>query len=275
MRPRRPIPLRTVGSLALAGLLVVNGWLLLLNLAKHDRLPAVLEDLPGLAEAGRSDDSPDTDDVVIGADGPEPFSTDGTAAPGTTEVDLWPGGRGPEPDGAPTARRVVLSAEGNLRVVGSAPAWSVVTDLVDELGRRLGVDASSIGVDVSWHPEASPRPADAEVLLERPLRYQAGQIELPGDGSEVLAPVVALLNGHPELFVVVVGLLDDDPAGGDEEAAILVGRTALVVEELVAGGIAADRVVTSVASPPAASSDQSGGVVELRIENLLVFGPSG
>lgn len=283
-----------VGSVILIGLLGLNGWLVLLNLAKHDRLPAPLEGLPGLAGAVDREVAAGADEAADGlgvGDGEAaPFTADGDVqarpgsstapSPGTIAVDDWPGGRGPVPDGPPVGRQVLVGADGGLLIVGSAPDWSVVTGLVDALGRRLGRDPSTIAVDVGWHPEASTRLDDGEVVLEEPLQYRAGQIELPeGDGA-ALESVAALLAVHPELYVVVVGLVDDD--GGDEAAAIALGRTTVVAEELVASGVESERVVTSVASVPSVAPDGdpalggpavTGDRVIIRIENLLVFGP--
>ncbi len=280
----------------LAALLTLNGWLLLLNLAKHDRLPQPFDRVPGVAEAmaegaertAAGDGAETADGGGDAADGGGSATDDGDAAafttdasvvaaqdgPVTIEVDEWPGGRGPAPDGPPIPRRVRVLADGGLLVTGSAPSWSVVTDLVDAVGRRLGVDPSTIDIEVGWHPEASDRLVDGEAIVDAPLLYQPGQIELPDGAGPALAPAVALLAAHPELYAVVVGLVDEAGVDADDEvSAVALGRTTVVAEVFTDGGIASDRIVTSVAPVgDDAAMEQTGERVLVRIENLLVFG---
>lgn len=276
----------------LAALLTLNGWLLLLNLAKHDRLSQPFDRVPGVAEAmaegaertaageARGDgDATSADELANGDGETEAFNTDASVVadqdrPGTIQVDDWPGGRGAVPDGPPIPRRIRVLDDGGLLVTGSAPAWSVVTDLVDAVGRRLGVDPSTIDVEVVWHPDASDRLGDGEVIVEAPLLYQPGQIELPDGAAPALAPAVALLAEHPELYAVIVGLVDEAGAGADDEiSAVALGRTTVVADVFTDGGIEADRVLTSVAPVgDDAAMEQTGERVLVRIENLLVFG---
>jgi len=277
----------------LAALLTLNGWLLLLNLAKHDRLSQPFDRVPGVAEAmaegaertAAGDDAdgsgrgPSADELAAGDGEAEAFNTDASVVadqdrPGTIQVDEWPGGRGPVPDGPPAPRRVRVLDDGGLLVTGSAPAWSVVTDLVDAVGRRLGVDPSTIDVEMVWHPEASDRLGDGEVIVDAPLLYQPGQIDLPGGATPALTSAVALLAAHPELYVVVVGLVDEAGAGTDDEvSAVALGRTTVVAEVFTDAGIEADRVLTSVAPVgDDAAMNQTGERVLVRLENLLVFG---
>ncbi len=277
----------------LAALLTLNGWLLLLNLAKHDRLSQSFDRVPGVVEAraegaertdagDESDDGGDgtsMDDLATGDGETEAFRTDASVVadqdrPGTIQVDEWPGGRGPAPDGPPVPRRVRVLDDGGLLITGSAPAWSVVTDLVDAVGRRLGVETSTIDVEVVWHPDASDRLGDGEVIVDVPLLYRPGQIELPEGAATALAPAVALLAEHPELYVVVVGLVGEAGAVAEDEiSAVALGRTTVVADVFTDGGIAADRVVTSVAPVgDDAAMEQTGQRVLVRIENLLVFG---
>lgn len=295
MKRRRPVLLRTVGSLTLVALVGFNGWLLLLNLAKHDRLPASFDRVPGVVVA-TADDAGDAVDAAADGDpdaqalgatdgdgAAAAFTTDASVVtdggqPGTIQVDDWPGGRGTVPDGPPTRRRVRLMADGRLMVTGSAPTWAVVTELVEGLGRRLGRDPATIDVEVVWHPESSPQVGEGEVVLDAPLLYRPGQIDLPEGAASSLAPAVALLAEHPELYVVVVGLVDDGAAaaGGasDELSAVALGRTAVVADVFTDGGIGADRLVMSVASMDSGGDEELAGErVLVRIENLLVFGP--
>ncbi|MEL6982562.1 MAG: hypothetical protein AAFO29_09070 [Actinomycetota bacterium] len=300
MRPYRPVLFRTVGYLTLVGLLGLNGWLLLLNLAKHDRLPDALDRVPGVAAAGATDDvlagaDPDLGvgvgagdgQAVAGSDDAESFNAggativDGGESPGTIQVDQWPGGRGPVPDGPPIGRQVRVAADGQLRLTGMAPSWAVVTAVVDGVAGQLGIDPAMIVVDVSWHPEASSRPGDGEVVLEGSLVYRPGQIDLPDGGAASLTPIIQLLGQHPELYVVAVGLVDGEAA--DEQSAVALGRTSVVADAFVGAGIDADRVVTSVAASAPAVATEGGGDgaagggdrVVVRVENLLVFGATG
>lgn len=291
MSQHRPVLLRTVGSLTLAGLVALNGWLLLLNLAKHDRLPDGFDRVPGVAVAadagaGAEETAADGgagggDDSAVGSGSAAPFNAEGADvvaganASGTIEVDQWPGGRGPVPDGPPDGRQVRVAADGQLRLTGSAPSWSVVTAVVDGLAGQLGLDPTMIVVDVTWHPEASPRPSDGAVVLEEPLVYRPGQIDLPEGGADSLTPVIRLLAEHPELYVVVAGLVDEDGAS-DEASAVALGRTTVIADAIVGAGIDVERVVTSVSPAEVdGASDGVGDRVVVRVENLLVFGATG
>lgn len=297
MSQHRPVLLRTVGSLTLAGLLALNGWLLLLNLAKHDRLPDGFDRVPGVAaavEAGAEGDDiaggvvddPGAGDeaeagLVVGSGDAAPFNAEGadvvagTGPSGTIEVDRWPGGRGPAPDGPPVGRQIRVAADGQLRLTGSAPSWSVVNAVVDDVAARLGLEPTMIVVDVSWHPAASPRVGDGEVVLEEPLVYRPGQIDLPDGGADSLTPVIRLLGEHPEFYVVVAALIDGDGVS-DEESAVALGRTSVIADAFVGSGIDADRVVTSVSPIDVdGGPDQGADRVVVRLENLLVVGATG
>lgn len=285
MSRRRPRLARTVGSLTVAGLVALNAWLVLLNLAKHDRLPFEASAVPGLPRSVALDDGPSDDPGR-----PEPAEdavvllSDDTSVPATaaTVVDDWPGGHGPVPIGAPEPREVLLTWDGDLRIVGSAPSWSLVTGLAGVLGRRAGVGPLGVDTDdVSWHPDASDRIGDGVARLEHPLLYDPGQVAVPVDGPQLLAPVVDLLGVQPELYVVLVGHVDDL---GDTEAnaAVALARVAAVAEALGALGVDESRVLTTVAAAdPTAPSGSDEATrrfnrrVEVRIENLLVPAPSG
>ncbi len=309
MTGRRSFGLWTVGSLALVALLGLVGWLAALNLAKHDRLPGALEELPGVeaaqaraenesaaGEAG-TDEASDQDAVLddgvgdaadavasdpslLASDSPVPGGSGGDVG---DDDDGWPGGRGPVPDGPPVPRQVLVGADGGVRVVGSAPDWSVVTDLVELVDRRLGSGSRGAVIDVTWHPEASSRADAVEVMLGQPLRYRVGEIALPDDGRTQLQPVVDVLSTRPGSYAVVVGEVSSSDAG-DEESAVALARVTAVVDDLVAAGVEADRllvVVAPAAADEAGDGDGAGAGVDggervlVRIENALLPAATG
>jgi hypothetical protein len=296
---RRPRLSRTAGTVTIVALLVVNGWLVLLNLSKHDRLPFDAGVVPGieasgeLADAGGSGRDGRSDGAIAGGDQTTTLADVDASLPaegdgGVSSVgvggagDNWPGGRGPVPDGPPEPRRILLTVDGELKIVGSAPSWSVVTGLVDVLGRRSGLGPLRVVTrEVTWHPEASDRVDDGVVEVERLLLYESGAIGVPADVGEVVDPLVALLSARPDLYAVVVAHVDD-LGDSDENAAVALSRATAVAESVADRGIDRGRLVTIVApvDPDAPVGDDAttrrfNRRVEIRIENLLVPDPVG
>ena len=293
MRPGRLRFARRVGAVAILSLVALNAWLVALNLAKHDRLPFEASWVPGVEEAaegstsagGRDDEAPGEGErepaEPAGEEGSTELLTDDAPLPagGAVGVDVddgWPGGRGPVPDGPPEPRRVLLTDKGDLLVVGSAPAWTVVTDLADLLARESGFGPLRVLTqEVTWHPEASDQLDDVAVIVERPLLYDAGEIGLPDSGQDVIDPLVELLRADREASVVVIAHIDD-LGDTDENTAVALARATAVADRLVADGIERERVQTSVApaDPDALAGDDDltrrfNRRVELHIENLL------
>lgn len=295
MRRRRSRLLRSAGFVSVAGLLALNGWLMLLNLDKHGRVPPEARNLPGVDEmlsaGGRS--APDGEGAdgrgAVAVLGAEPTSladegADPIGASGTGRGEGgggWPGGPAKRPDGPPEPREVLLTADGDLRVIGSAPSWSLVRELAGVLGRRSGLGAVGVTIaGVTWHPDASDEIDDAVVRLEEPLLYDSGEIGVPDGAVEALVSAIALLEAQPALRLVVVAHVDDL---GDSAAngAVASARAAAVADELIARGVEPARVATAVADrdPEAPAGDDEeirrhNRRVEVRIENLLAPTPA-
>lgn len=277
----RSFPFRAIGLLTVVTLLAVNGWLVALNLAKHGRLPAALSSVPGLEVAVAKEAAPVTrpidgnvgglsgDPSLLVADDPVP---DGSAA----APDDWPGGVGAPPDGQPAARRLLLGADGALRLVGSAPTWAVVTEVSDLIARRLDRDPSAIDLSVEWHPDASDRIRELEVELAEPIRFDGGVVELPDDGPATLVPVVGLLSSRQQASAVVIGRASTVD-GTDADSAVALARVTAVADALVAAGVPRERVLTVVGPAPVGDDGGSGsvgptapdGTVVIRVQNLL------
>lgn len=284
--------------LTLVAVLTLNGWLVVLNLAKHDRLPAGLEPLPGVEAAQRRG----TADGIAGPPGANggdaaaergvPSSatllTDDGAVPGivVSGDEDWPGGTGPAPDGPPSPRRVLVEADGDVRLVGSAPAWSVVTALVDRVSGELGITSLDMRLEIGWHPEAPDRADAVDVVLAEPLRYADGAIALPDEAPDRLAPVVAILAARPGTYAVVVGRVAGEDGGDGAtdggRSAVVLARVTAVADQLVASGVDRSRVVTVVAPEPdgdgrgtAAVVGDGNEIVEVRLENVLTASAVG
>ncbi len=276
----RSFALRTLGFLTLITLLAANGWLVALNLAKHGRLPAELSSLPGIDVAVGKGASPITrpnagDGEGLGSD-PSLLVTDDPVPSGEVVAPAdWPGGVGQPPDGPAPARRLLVGPDGSLRLDGSAPTWSVVTEVSDLVARRLDRDPSAIDVAVTWHPEASDRIGDLQVELAEAIRFEGGDVGLPDDGPAVLAPAVELLAARPQASAVVIGRAATSD-GAEADSAVALARVTAVADALVAAGIVPERVLTVVGPASvdgeavgSVEANPPGGTVVVRFQNLL------
>lgn len=252
-------------------LVVVNAGLVAANLDKHDLFPFSEEPV---------------EDVVSGdttASSSTPTSEATTAATEAAteveeepDVDDWPGGRGPVPEGPPEPRRVLLSADGTAQIIGSAPDWATAMQVANYVAGNLGVDQAAVSNELRWHPDAATDVQSGNVLIEQAATFSLGQSEIAPESLPTLDFVANLLNTRPSLFAVVIGHTDNV---GDEQlnAELAFTRASAVVDYLVGRGVIPGQLVVASAGEdaPVASNDTPEGRqfnrrIELQFKNFLV-----
>lgn len=258
---------------AVAALLVINVSLVVFILQQQGIYPFVDDDV--------ADEPAEADAAAIGEAGPASTAAanDGAAAVGRVEdVDDWPGGRGPAPDGPPVARQAVLEADGTLILTGSAPTYAVVTELVERASARLAAEVVSIDNRLTWHPDAPADGGSRAARLAPPLLYPSGQIGVPAEAQPGLDLVARILGDHPTV-IAVVAAYTDDLGETDQNAAVAFARSTGVVDYLTSQGVSPSQlvIVAPPAREPAASNETAEGRtinrrVELRLDNLLAPG---
>ncbi len=192
------------------------------------------------------------------------------------EVDDWPGGRGPVPDGPPEARRIDLDPAGSAVVTGSAPNWATALLVTDYVASNLGVEPSAVENQLTWHPDAAEEVQSGQVLIEQAANFGLGSSEIEADSLPTLDFVAGLLQSRPSLFVVVIGHTDDsgDP---DLNAQVASSRAGAVVDYLIGAGASPGQLVVAAAGEdaPVASNETEEGRrfnrrIELQFKNFLV-----
>ncbi|MEM9134063.1 MAG: OmpA family protein [Actinomycetota bacterium] len=266
--------------LPLAAVLVVaNVGLVVANLSKFD-LPPFASD--GDGEEVAVDDGSTTS--VTGSSDPSvtTVAEEEVASPDTSveapveDVDDWPGGRGPVPEGPPEGRRVLIAPDGSARVIGSAPTWATATQMVNVLAANLGTDPASIDNQLTWHPDAIADSESGLVVIEQAATFSLGASTIDPGSLPTLNLVANLLNSRQTLFVVVIGHTDDV---GDEQlnAELASERAQAVVDYLVSQGVVAGQLVVASAGEDApiqsnetAEGRSSNRRIELQLKNFLV-----
>lgn len=265
--------------LVAAVLVVLNLTLIALNLDKHGLLPfssGLWSSEPGETVAARDDS------VTTSTTAPR-LITDtssetvvASSADNEVDVDDWPGGRGPVPEGPPVPRRATIFADGRVDLTGSAPDWATAIRIADYAGRNLPGGVEAVNNQLTWHPDASTDVRSGDVVIDQAATFDVGQSVISPESGPALDLAAQLLRSRPSLFVVVIGHTDDV---GDEElnAQLALDRANAVVGYLIGTGVVPGQIVVAAAGEddPTASNETAAGReanrrIELQFKNFLI-----
>jgi outer membrane protein OmpA-like peptidoglycan-associated protein len=188
------------------------------------------------------------------------------------EVDDWPGGHGPVPEGPPVERLGLFDETGALVLSGSVPSWAVATELVEIAGSRLEGGVDSIDNRLTWHPDATSRLEAGTVRLDPAVLYPLGETAIPDEATEGLDLVAQIVIANPTVFVVVIGHTDD-LGDTEDNAAVAFARANGVVSYLTDQGANPAQIVIASAGedqPAASNETEEGRTINRRIEIQFV-----
>lgn len=261
-------PLRIV---LIGALLVFNVGLVALNLFKHDVGPfdstrgdrilrAVgldsTEEGDGSAAVSTSGDASQQTD--------QETTTESSTDNASSDEEVWPTGTDAIPSGPPIARSGLLYSNGRLELSGSAPNWSLVTDIMQVSAERLPGGIEAVDIEYSWHPEASSAFDIGPVIFERAVVYDSSGVEIPDGDTSNLEMIVSMAGKNPEMEIVVRGYGD----GNNVELGRL--RAELVQQTLIEAGCDPAKLSIRVYGGGPEGSDLPRQRTSIEISNFLV-----
>ncbi|MEM7274550.1 MAG: OmpA family protein [Actinomycetota bacterium] len=199
------------------------------------------------------------------------------AAP-VAEVDDWPGGRGPVPEGPPPPRLAMLGSDGEMVLSGSAPDWATVTKVIQYASEKLPGGEAAIDNQLTWHPDASRTTTWGEVTMPFAATFTASESELDPATVQGLDLAAGILTENPTIFAIVIGHADSRGDAGIN-AQLASDRAAAVVDYLIGQGVVPGQIVVASAGeddPMASNDTEEGRAVnrraEIQFKNLLTAG---